>query len=101
MLVVVATNWTKIGTFTDNASKQFTVEEANLQTNTIAVFTFEDQKKEFVLKSVAGPVVGERKTAVPPTVFWATNYWTPGFVFTNSLLYNSATITNLNIGTFQ
>jgi hypothetical protein len=63
VIVTICTNWTQIGTFTPKSGGVSSkVEEGRVLTNTTAIFTWNGAKKEFILNTKEGPVVGERKT---------------------------------------
>ncbi len=94
ILTVVVTNWVSIGEFKDKSGATFDVQEGRTQTNTVAKVLWDEQPSvhhigprtiaerrfaqtnEFVLKSVPGPVVGERRVAVTNNPWaWPTNQW--------------------------
>lgn len=86
IVVLVATNWTSIGTFTDHTKQVFDVQQGQRMTNTVAIIEYEGQKYEFTLKSLPGDVVGERRDPCPSIIFtpYLTNSWLPGKMLTNS-----------------
>ncbi len=76
ILWTLTTNWVGIGTFTAKDGKKFDVEEGQFQTNTVLQVEFEGRTTNFVLKSLAGPKVGERKIELPsPVLYFFTNNW--------------------------
>lgn len=89
LLVLLATNWVEIGTFTDTNRNSFKVEQGRLATNTVAILEFEHHEHRFILKSVEGPIVGERKTPNQVAV------WTNNFMLaTNLCVTNFLYLTN-------
>lgn len=96
LLVLLATNWVEIGTFTDTNRNSFKVEQGRLATNTVAILEFENHEHRFILKSVEGPVVGERKM---PLFEYATNTvpYQFRYVFpTNSLVWTNILLNATN-----
>jgi hypothetical protein len=79
IIVTVSTNWTSIGEFIPTkGTPQYDVQEAHLQTNTIAILEWKGEKREFTLESVQGPKIDERRTekCLPP---WNWNQIQPGY----------------------
>jgi hypothetical protein len=88
VIITICTNWTQIGTFTPkDGGTSSKVEQGSIRTNTIAVFTWNGAKKEFILDTKEGPTIGERKTLVEVSniIMWTSNmlvtninkgYWT-------------------------
>lgn len=92
ILTVVVTNWTHIGDFRDNQGRTFDLQEGQLFTNTLIDvkwseyhtnapdadgyrFLWEEfHTNRFVLKSVPGPILPERK-AILITNIWVSNYY--------------------------
>ena len=75
--LVIVTNWTSIGEFTwAKDGSHFDVQEGTVVTNTVAVIDY-DGHYETILKSAAGPSVGERRVfksgATPNVQPW--NYY--------------------------
>ena len=91
VIVLVSTNWVSIGTFTPkDGGSTMDVQAGTIRTNTTAIFEWEGQKHEVVLRSDDGPGVGERRilskssgliftfTNMPPGVqIYAPNYKIP------------------------
>lgn len=86
IIVTLSTNWTGIGTFTPNVGQPSRVEEGRIATNTIAIIEWKNRRSEIVLESTDGPVIGERKVAIPQITFWYTNTY-----FTNISLEKAIT----------
>jgi len=90
ILTVVVTNWVHIGDFKDNSGRTFDVQEGQVFTNTIADVLLDEIPAEvvnnrimnrrfgttnrFILKSVPGPILAERKAVL---VEWLTNWFFP------------------------
>ena len=108
ILTIVVTNWTSIGNFTDTRGRYFDVQEGQIVTNTVADLPWNEAKEKFhtnrfVLKSIPGPVIAERKVILITNMvmnIWATNipwitnlhpFWNPPS--TNRFYYN----TNSNV----
>ncbi len=83
VIVTLSTNWTTIGTFRPSTGLilEQDVQEGRLSTNTIAIMEWRGQRKEVVLESQDGPVVGERKLP-PQTIIFHSPYIT-NYIFTN------------------
>lgn len=89
VITLIATNWISIGTFTDKSNQQFDVKEGRIATNETLVTEWKNQKREFVLESIPGPVVAERKEQFF-TAYHVTNWvWGPGIMLTNIVGSNS------------
>ena len=79
ILTIVVTNWTSIGNFTDTRGRYFDVQEGQIVTNTVADLPWNEAKEKFhtnrfVLKSIPGPVIAERKVILI-TNAWVTNFF--------------------------
>lgn len=113
ILTLIVTNTASIGTFTDKAGTSYDVQESKYGTNTVAIIEFEGQKREFILKSEPGPVIGEMKVPnwkfiTNGTAQWyyiepRTNTWTiplpsPREFNTNELQkFRGTTISNISV----
>lgn len=94
ILTIVVTNWTHIGDLRDNQGRMWVVDEGRMATNKVVdvvwseefKFTAEDLVKpeivffvgllktnRFILKSVDGPCIGDRRVLI--TNIWVTNIW--------------------------
>jgi hypothetical protein len=99
VIVTIATNWTSTGTFTPKIAPDgnhffpYTedVQQARVITNTTVILDWEGARHEIVLKSVPGPVVGERRV---PSVATNYTYWATNIIIPNKGWY---TITNVGI----
>ena len=66
VIITISTNWTTIGTFTPYSSwRNETVEQGRSMTNTTAILEWKGQRREMVLESQEGPIIGERRVPVP------------------------------------
>lgn len=93
VITTIVTNWVSVGTFTPTSGwPQYDVQEARLQTNTVAIVEYKHQRKEVVLESCEGPKVAERKIEKPQA---AMQIW-PGLAITNNVInpWLGGTITN-------
>ncbi len=95
--LIVVTNWTEIGELKTKDGKTFSVREGKLQTNTVARVEWSEEiaasdpirpqdlylfrglikTNEFILKSVQGPVVAEKRVEITNV------YFTNIYVMTN------------------
>lgn len=90
--VFLTTNWTQVGTFHPTGGGKQTVEQATIVTNTAVRFQWEGKSFEFILSSLPGPVIGERKGPLVKDVWtnWQTNVivptnWTwPGYLISSN-----------------
>jgi len=97
ILTIVVTNWTEIGEFKDRSNRFFSVQEGQIVTNTVVDVLLDEIPAEvvnnrimnrrfettnrFVLKSVPGSILAERKAVLieyvtnwfSTNVFWTTN----------------------------
>ncbi len=92
--LMVVTNWISVGELKTKDGKTFDVQEGRLQTNTVARVEWREQvsaeemaklgttalglignlhTNEFILKSVQGSVVAEKRVEI--TNVWITNIW--------------------------
>lgn len=86
IIITVTTNWVTIGTFTPlNGNGIENVMQGRLSTNTTAIFEWKHSRRELLLETVEGPVVGEKREPryITNRVMWATNYYIPNWWFTN------------------
>lgn len=104
IVVFLSTNWTQIGTFHPTSGGQQTVEQATIATNTAVRFQWEGKPFEFILSSVPGPVVGERKGPLVPmnSQYWlGTNWSSPGCVSWVTNLVNTFHVESNGVFTFK
>ncbi len=120
ILLVVVTNWISLGELKTKDGKTFDVLEGRLQTNTVARVEWREQfsdeeianlgttslglvanshTNEFVLKSVQGPVVAEKRVEITNVwihQIWITNIPTyTNFVWPNNGVWTTNRITPL------
>ena len=112
IMLVVVTNWTEIGELKTKDGKTFAVQEGRMQTNAVAEIQWSEElhsndeirpqdlylfrglikTNTFILKSIPGPVVGERRVEVTNMLI---NQW----LATNFMprVTNTFWITNENV----
>jgi len=103
ILTIVVTNWTHIGDFRDNSGRLFDVQEGRMATNTVVDVLLDEiilpeesgvirnrvfaATNRFVLKSIPGPVIAERKVILISNLY-VTNIFHMNWI-TNKTVYPS------------